>query len=157
MARRYLIILSAVFLLFCGILSAVAGQLAPDLRLHSLRSDAVSLGSFKGKKAVLMMFWTTWCPYCREQLMSLNDSYKQFSDQGMEVLAINVGESAEKVEKFVKLRNLSLSMILDSDSSVANYFELMGVPTYVFIDINGYVVTKDNYFAIEKYKPYLVK
>jgi len=151
------VILLTAFFLFYGILFAFAAQLVPDFRLHSLRSDAVSLGSFKGKKAVLLMFWTTWCPYCRGQLISLNDQYKQFSEKGMQVLAINVGEPAEKVEKFVKLRNLSLPLLLDNDSAVANYFELMGVPTYVFIDINGYVVTRDNYFAMDKYKPYLAE
>lgn len=121
-------------------------QLAPDIKLNYLKQDASTLSGFRGKKSVLLLFWTTWCPFCREQLVQANDQYPQLSKQGLEILAVNVGEPSERVEKFAGLRGLSLPFIIDLDSSAAMSFDVIGVPTYVLIDKEGYVVLKDNYF-----------
>jgi len=155
--RRYLGVVIAAVVLSAGISFAVAAQPAPDFQLNSLNNETITLSSFKNNKAVLLMFWTTWCPYCRDQLMSLNDKYAQLSKEGMEVLTINVGESPEKVAKFTKLRNLSLPLLLDRSSSVANSFEIMGVPTYILVDKKGYIAAEDNYFAEGKYKDLISK
>lgn len=78
--------------------------------------------------------------------MEINDKYAQLTNSKIGLLAINVGESAAKVEKFVSLRNFSYEFLLDQDTNVARSFDIMGVPTYVLIDKDGYISSVDNSF-----------
>jgi len=149
----------AAFLFFSNFSAAFAAdkQIAPDFRLESIMRNQVTLSSFKGEKQVLLLFWTTWCPYCREQLMWLNDKYSQFSKQGLEILTINVGESLGRVERFVNLRKLTYPVLLDETSYVASLFEIMGVPTYVLVDKEGCIVFSENTLPEKKLESYLSK
>ncbi len=72
-----------------------------------LNDKAVFLSEYKGKKTVLALFWTTWCPYCREELKKLNQEYAGLAKDSIELLAINVGEPKSKVDNFIKSRNLT--------------------------------------------------
>lgn len=151
----------AILIILLGVLCnfsfAIQPQLAPDFRLHSLKGDAITLGSFRNSKPVLLLFWTTWCSFCRDQLIWMQDKYPEYAKQGLELLAINIGESPDKVEKFISLRNLSFTFLLDQDSSVADSFSVMGVPTYVLIDKDGRIISTDNSFPERKLKDILSK
>ncbi len=134
---------------------AIAQSLAvaPDFQLTDLKKNTVVLSSYRNKQPVLLFFWTTWCPYCREQLMGIEQSIKSGElTNNIEMIAINIGESADKVEKFVKLRNLTFRFLLDSDEKVAQSFNIIGVPTYVLINKEGKVISADNSFPTDKIK-----
>jgi peroxiredoxin len=64
---------------------------APNFRLKDLNQGQVELSSFKGKKPVVLFFWTTWCPYCLRELKHMNSLAEQLNKQGIELLAINSG------------------------------------------------------------------
>ena len=131
--------------------------LAYEFKLKDLKGSEVSLSSYKDKKAVLLIFWTTWCPYCREALRSLQADLKSFNDLGVELLAINVGEPEHKVNRFVQSFGLSFQVLLDQDSSVADHYDLLGVPTYVFINKSQEVVFSGNRFVKERLKELAAK
>ncbi len=78
--------------------------------------------------------------------MEINDKYAQLTKNNLKLLAINVGEPIGKVEKFVSLRNFSYEFLLDQDTSVARSFNIMGVPTYILVDKDGYIFSTDNSF-----------
>jgi len=122
---------------------------APLFRLTSLNDKPVSLSGYLGRKTVLLVFWTTWCPYCRDQLQKLNEKYPALAKGSIEVLTINVGEPKDKVANFMKKRSLSLEVLLDKDSYVADAYNLMGVPTYFLIDISGRIVSSSSQFPEE--------
>lgn len=126
----------------------VAGELrrAPDFKLQDMQGNFVSLSSYKDKQPVLLFFWTTWCPFCRRELRLLNDKYSSLSKDGLELLSVNIGESAQKVDRFIKNYNLGFPVLLDRDSEVAGKYEILGVPTYTLIDKKGYIVFEGNYF-----------
>lgn len=144
MMRRVLFIVS--FILCLVNFTVSASELAPDFKLNTLDNQTVVLSSFRGHKPVLLMFWTTWCPFCVDQLVVLETKYSELSKSGLEILAINAGESIYKVGRFLKNRNLPYQMLLDTETSVAAFFNIIGVPTYVLIDKDGYVVFKGNRF-----------
>lgn len=145
---RIFIVLIILLILFNNFNFAKGAQLAPDFKLVNLKKDTVVLSTYrKLQQPVLLIFWTTWCPYCRDQLMEINDKYAQLTKNNLGLLAINVGESVGKVEKFVSLRNFSYEFLLDQDTNVARSFDIMGVPTYVLIDKDGYILTINNSFS----------
>ena len=93
-----------------------------------------------------MFFWTTWCPYCRAELKTLNAKSADLAKASVVLLAVNVGESKDKVANFVKSRNLSFEILLDKDSQVTELYDLLGVPTYFVINKSGEVVSTENHF-----------
>ena len=158
--------ISSVFIVtvifFTAIASAQAKEgrdkeLALDFKLQDLNKNLVSLSEYKGKNAIIILFWTTWCPYCRAELNNLNQKYPQLAKEGWEVFAIDVQESAVLVEAFFKKRPLSFRVLLDSDAQVARFYGIFGVPTFILVNKEGYVVFKDNYFPEDKYRELILK
>lgn len=137
-------------------LQTKTGKLAADFKLLDLENKEVSLSSLEGRGRVLF-FWTTWCPYCRQELKNLSDMYKDFRKEGIELLAINIGEPHDKVDNFVKKNNLAFRVFLDTDMAVAESYAILGVPTYILIDKTGYIVFEDHYFPQKEYKDLILK
>ena len=129
--------------------------LASDIILNDLGGQAVNLSSNTGKPAILF-FWTTWCPYCREEIKALNQVYPQMKEEGIIVFAINIGESGYKVKRFFKDYALNFRVLLDKDKKAADNYDLLGVPTYVFLDNNGRVLLRANSLPAD-YKNLLFK
>ncbi|MDD5568098.1 MAG: TlpA disulfide reductase family protein [Candidatus Omnitrophica bacterium] len=152
MKKHKIIIILLLFFAFFASLSYAAQDslnsfgMAPDFQLGDLNDRVISLSDYKGKKAVMLFFWTTWCPYCREELNVLNQEYSSLVKDSIEVLTINVEEPRYKVEKYVRRSNLGLEVLLDSDSLVARDYGLMGVPAYFVINKSGEVVSAGNHF-----------
>ncbi len=136
---------------------AVNLRLAPDFKLQDLNRKTFTLNSYKDKQPVILIFWTTWCPYCREQLKQLNERLPELTKKGIEILAIDVGEPRNKVENFAKSHSLNLQILLDEDNTVSDAYELMGVPTYFVIDLSGQVVSAANQFPEDAINKLAVK
>lgn len=131
-------------------------QPAPDFRLPDLEKNTFTLSSYKERhQPVILFFWTTWCPYCREELKILKDLYPEFLVDGWELFAINVGEPANRVDNFAKSYSLPFKILLDITTSVAKSFYVLGVPTYVFVDKNGYIMLTEHYFPHDKYREFV--
>ena len=118
---------------------------APLFKLSNLAGEAVSLIQFKGRP-VILFFWTTWCPYCRQELSTLQKEYSNITSGGVTLLAIDIGEPKEKVERFLKDRNIGFTVLLDINSETAYSYNLIGVPTFVLIDAQGKIKFQDNIF-----------
>jgi len=129
---------------------AQTNEAAPEFSLADLNNNIVSLSSYKGKQGVLLFFWTTWCPFCREQLKVINNKYSRLSQKGLVVLGINSGEPAARVARFLKNYSLAYPVLLDDYSEVAIKYRLIGVPTYVLIDKQGNIIYQDNYFPTDE-------
>ncbi len=153
--RRYLrLIFMVVFFISFLAPHGLSKELktARDFVLQDLYQDTCVLSSYKDKQPVLLFFWTTWCPYCQKELRSLNQSYAGLVEDGLEVLSINVGELPDVVEDFTKSYYLAYRVLLDKDTTVAQSYGVLGVPVYIIVDKNGYIVFQDSYFPYREYK-----
>lgn len=117
-------------------LSIKEGEAAIPFTLLNLSGKEVSLSDF-ANKPVILFFWATWCPFCTEELPALQKKYNTFKAEGIEVLAIDIAEPQERVEKFVTKRNIELPMLLDKKTETAHAYRVAGIPTYVLIDSAG--------------------
>lgn len=131
--------------------------LAPDFKLQDLDQNSFSLDGFKDNSNVLLVFWTTWCPYCQEELQELNRSYASFAKEGMEIFAVNAGERLKDVKGYIKSHGFGFKVLLDQDLAVTKSYKVLGVPTYVLINKDGKIVFTDNYFPKNKYKELISK
>jgi len=138
------------------VLSFTNTAFCSDLILNDLKSKPVNLSALTGKPAILF-FWTTWCPYCRAELKVLNKMYPQMEEEGLAIFAIDVGEAGYKVERFLKDNPLlNINILLDPEGKAAEKYGLNGVPTYIFINKDGKVVSLEHSLPAD-YKNLLLK
>ena len=133
---------------------ARVGEPAPDFQLENLAGQSISISDLQGKP-VLLNFWATWCPPCRAEMPYLQQIYEEWSDKGLVLLAIDIGEGPSQIKEFLETNNLSLPVLLDSDKSVAQRYNITGIPATFFIDKDGTIQVKiigafPNKTAIEK-------
>jgi peroxiredoxin len=124
---------------------------APGFELQDIFYDTYNMDTYKGKQPVLLVFFATWCRYCGNELRTLHGRYPKLVQDGLEVLAIDVGESIEKVIAFSRSINPGFKMLVDTDTIVSNSYRVVGVPTYILVDQSGAIVFQDNTFP-EDYK-----
>ena len=113
---------------------------APDFELQSPDGHSFSLGGLRGR-AVLLNFWATWCGPCRMEMPYIQEVFEDadWGEQGLMILAVNVGESPEKIKSFMEEDGLSFTVLMDRDQSVARAYNVRGIPATYFIDKNGII------------------
>src|SRR5215218_2476029 len=68
------------------------GDTAPDFRLTKMGGSDISLGDLRGRPVVLI-FWTAWCPVCKEEAPQFNALAETYEPRGVQVLGINIKDS----------------------------------------------------------------
>ena len=125
----------------CSAPAAEVGKPAPDFRLSDLAGEEVNLSDFEGKP-VLLNFWAGWCRPCKEEMPYLQQVYEEWSDRGLVVLTVNLGDSRSEVNRFMQSNRLSLPVLLDTKQSLAQKYNVASIPTTFFIDKDGIVRAK---------------
>jgi len=114
---------------------------APDFVLKDLQGGKFKLSNHKGKP-VLLIFGTTWCPYCRDDIPRLKDIYNGYVKKGLIMANIDIQESRDRVSRFADKYKLPYLVLLDETADVAKSYGVQGVPTMVLIDQKGMVVCR---------------
>lgn len=115
-----------------------AGDTAPDFSVEMLDGSTVTLSALQGKP-VLLIFWATWCPPCREELSHLQEGViDQFGDS-ITVLPISRGEERTKVESFLDKMGYTFAVGLDGDQSIYKMYASNYIPRCFVINSNGVV------------------
>ncbi len=147
-----LILAAPLFLAVNPALSKNSKRFAADFTLPDLADKPVTLSSYKNKQPVLLIFWTTWCPYCRKELKLTDEKYKELTKEGLVVLAVNIGEPVSRINSFIKINKLTCPVVMDKDGSVSSSYGVLGIPSYILIDKKGYIRFQEHHFPEKEYK-----
>ena len=112
------------------------GKLAPDFELLDLDGKPIRLSHLKGQP-VMINFWATWCPPCREEIPLIEEVRVQFPD--LVILAVDADESESTVRAFVQTNQITTIVLLDPGSIINDRYYVEGLPTSYFIDNNGVI------------------
>jgi len=112
------------------------GQPAPDFALPDLGGETVRLSDLRGQ-VVLVNFWGTYCPPCKEEMPDLQQLYQRHGPAGFTMLAVDVEEPAGVVRAFRDQHSLTFPILLSDDASVNPTFGIRALPTSWLVDQAG--------------------
>lgn len=124
-----------VLLGFLFAFPAAADNLAPDFSLPG-RDQTVSLGALRGK-VVYVDFWASWCQPCRQSFPWMNRLQKQYQQQGLVIVGINLDKSRELSDDFLKKIPADFTVAYDPEGKVASAYRVKGMPSSYLIDRQG--------------------
>ncbi|HEX7316473.1 MAG TPA: TlpA disulfide reductase family protein [Pyrinomonadaceae bacterium] len=128
------------------------GETAPEFQLAQQDGSPVSPQLLRGQPAVLV-FWTAWCPSCKEEAPHVNELAAKYEPQGVRVVGINIQDSPARLAGGVKDFGIKYGVASDADASVARRYKVVGTPTIVFLDKQGVV----QYFGNELPQDYAAR
>lgn len=121
---------------------AIEGNHAPDFTLKDLNGEPVRLSALKGK-VVLVNFWATWCPPCREEIPSMVKLNQAMQGKPFQMLAVSIDEGGRNaVQSFFRKGGVTLPALLDTDGKVARRYGTTGVPETFVVDGKGVILKK---------------
>ena len=126
------------FVLCALALPAFAGDAtepAPRFHAKTTAGETYNNASIKGK-VVLLEFWTTWCPYCKQEEALVDNINHEFA-KDLLVLAIDVGESRKHVKQYLDQHPRSCRIVMTEDTNLAAMYQANSYPIYVVIDRDG--------------------
>lgn len=144
------IIIFSIILLICIPVALSFGQYrplfkqekiaAPDFSLDDIQGKTFKLSSQRGNP-VIIFFGATWCPACRGEMPHYKALYNKYAQRGLKFLYIDINESTRKVARFAKENSFPFLVLVDLDGSVANDYNLIGVPTLFLLDKEGNIIS----------------
>jgi cytochrome c biogenesis protein CcmG, thiol:disulfide interchange protein DsbE len=127
------------------------GTAAPDFVARDLDGAPVRLADLRGQ-VVLLNIWATWCPPCREEMPSMQRLHEEFSERGLQVVAVSIdapigrvdpaGRPGGNVEAFAREMGLTFPLWLDPAGDISRVYRATGVPESFVIDRHGAIVKK---------------
>lgn len=119
---------------------AKEGMEAPDFIVEMFDGQKVRLSDLRGK-VVLVNFWATWCPPCREELTRVQtDIIDRFAGKDFVFLPISRGEEKQTVAAFRKRMNYTFPMGLDPDQKIFRRYAKNYIPRNFLIGPDGKII-----------------
>jgi len=110
-----------------------------NFTLPLLAGGNITLSSYRGK-VVILNFWATWCQPCRTEMPSMETLYQRFSAQGLEILAVDIGEEAASVLQYISRAGYNFPVLLDRARKVSSNYGIEAIPTTYIIDREGKII-----------------
>ena len=125
-----------MLLLGCTNRSERAADAAADFKLQDLEGKTVKLSELRGKP-VLLDFWATWCPPCREAIPGIEKLHRSYSGKGLVVLGISLDQGGwDSVKEFVTESGITYPVLKGTDD-VATKYHVRTIPMLVIVDKEG--------------------
>ncbi len=112
------------------------GDKAPDFSLVDLEGNSHKLSDYEGQ-GVFLNFWGTWCKPCAKEMPAMDRQYQAFSDEGVQVLAVNIAQSDFEVQSFADQYGLSFPIVIDKTKSVMTAYNIRPLPTTILVNPEG--------------------
>ncbi|SHJ91651.1 Peroxiredoxin [Malonomonas rubra DSM 5091] len=121
---------------------AVAGDIAPDFTLEDTEGNKVTLSSLRGK-VVMVNFWATWCPPCKEEMPSMERLNKMMAGEDFVMLAINADDNGrDVVPDFLKKNPHDFTVLYDDQGAAKQSYGVYKMPESFIINKGGKIVEK---------------
>jgi peroxiredoxin len=111
----------------------------PEFTALSLDGREAKLSDTKGK-IVILNFWATWCPPCKEEMPSLEALWKSMKGRDFTIMGVSGGESLGEVKRFVEAGGYTYPIYADPSNKAAAAYGVRAIPTTLVLDKSGGVL-----------------
>ena len=114
-------------------------QQAIEFTLPDLAGKPLRLSEYLAKGPVILVYFTTWCPYCKKSIPTLKQVYREYGSKGLQLVAINAGlaDSLENAKRYALQHRLPYAVLYDADGNTANLYGVSAVPLVFYIHKDG--------------------
>jgi len=114
------------------------GDAAPDFAVLDTQGIQRTMADYRGRM-VIVNFWATYCPPCRQEKPSMEQFYLKNKNQGLELLAVT-GERKRAIERYLKKYPLSFEVLRDYTGSMHRDYAVLSYPQSFVVDRSGTIV-----------------
>ena len=129
---RFKLLLTTLGLFLTGTIAAADARLAPDWTLQSVSGETVTLGEVAAEQPVIVLFWATWCPYCKTLMPHIQSVRLEYGDQ-IRVLAVHFRDDIGDPVEFIENAGYDFT-VLPAGDEVAELNDIWGTPGVLIID-----------------------
>jgi cytochrome c biogenesis protein CcmG, thiol:disulfide interchange protein DsbE len=113
--------------------STDVGRGAPEFELELLGGGTLSSDELQGRPVVLN-FFASWCVPCREEAPLFETVYRDYKDEGLQVVGVNIRDSEPDARGFIEEFEISYPVVRDPQEILATDIGVLGLPETYFID-----------------------
>jgi len=118
------------------------GTAAPAFALPDLQGKTIRNTDLRGK-VVVLNFWATWCPPCRDEVPDFVRLQSKYRDQGLAIVGLSLDQGgASDVRPFVDEYDVNYTMLIANQEIAESYGGILGIPTTFVLDRNGTIVKR---------------
>jgi cytochrome c biogenesis protein CcmG/thiol:disulfide interchange protein DsbE len=129
---RLTLLLTIFGLFISGSIAADEARVAPDWTLQSVSGASVTLSEVAAQQPVIILFWATWCPYCKALMPHLQSIQLEYGDE-VRVLAVHFRDDKGDPVAFMESAGYNFTLLPDGDE-VAKRNDVWGTPGLMIID-----------------------
>jgi peroxiredoxin len=116
-------------------------RFAPDFEVTTAQGQHFTSKELAGK-VVVLDFWATWCPPCRESVPELRDLSQKYADKKFVIISISNDDDQKQWSDFIAKKQMTWPQYFDDGKRVSSLFNVHSFPTYMVIDGEGAIVTE---------------
>jgi len=117
------------------------GERPPEFIGRTVDGKRLSLAGLRGR-VVLVTFWATWCPPCREEMSLLESLHRGLATEGLAVVGVNVREEGAAILEYAGALGLTFPLFLDPQGEIQSAYGVIGLPTTFLIARDGRAVAR---------------
>jgi peroxiredoxin len=115
-------------------------SIAPDFTTEDLLDNQISLSDYRNQKPVLLIFWATWCSFCKKELPDLKEFTQKYQSE-IQVIVLPSGEVKSTIVDYVKKEEINFMVLLDEQRKVWDSYLVRGTPNHFLINKEGKITT----------------
>jgi cytochrome c biogenesis protein CcmG/thiol:disulfide interchange protein DsbE len=142
------VVLALVLMLGYGLASkhgstgnSLLGREAPNFTLELFDGNTLTLSDLRGQP-VVVNFWASWCPSCREEAPDLEKVWRDYKDQGVAFVGVDVSDTRQDALDYIKEFDITYSNGPDPGKKIYDAYGVTGFPETFFVSRQGIVVRK---------------
>ena len=136
--RALAVLLGLTAFLMSGVATSNISVIAPTFDLQG-EKGRISLESYRGR-VVYVDFWASWCVACKTSFPWMNDVHARYVDQGLEIVAINLGEQPADAKKFLEHTRPQFTIAYDPEGTSAVDYRVKAMPSSYLVGRNGELI-----------------